>query len=76
MLPTKKTPPKQDLANLTVLVHGPTKFGKCLAGNTTLIDPQNGSPRTIRELVERQEGDILTMKDPNSKPILPTTFSG
>jgi hypothetical protein len=28
MLPTKKTPPKQDLSNLTVLVHGPTKFGK------------------------------------------------
>jgi len=28
MLPTKKTPPKQDLAGLTVLVYGPSKIGK------------------------------------------------
>ena len=28
MLPTKKTPPKQDHADLTVLVYGPSKIGK------------------------------------------------
>ncbi len=28
MLPTKKTPPKQDLAGLTLLVYGPSKIGK------------------------------------------------
>ena len=28
MLPTKKSPPKQDLADLTVLVYGPSKIGK------------------------------------------------
>ena len=28
MLPTEKTPPKQDLADLTILVFGPSKFGK------------------------------------------------
>ena len=28
MLPTKKSPPKQDHADLTVLVYGPSKIGK------------------------------------------------
>jgi replicative DNA helicase len=63
MLPTQKTPPKPNLHDLTVLLYGPTKAGKCLSGNTMLIDPRSGRPRTIEAVVHASSGDILTMKE-------------
>jgi hypothetical protein len=63
MLPIQKTPPKPNLHDLTVFIHGPHKYGKCLSGNTILIDPHNGRPRTIEALVRSSHGDILTMKE-------------
>jgi len=61
LLPTTKTPPKPNLADLTVLTYGPTKIGKCLKGDTMIIDPVTGRPRTIRELVESQAGSVHTL---------------
>lgn len=63
MLPTQKTPPKPDLHDLTVLVHGPHKFGKCLGGKTILIDPCTGRPRALETMVQASDGDVLTMKE-------------
>jgi hypothetical protein len=63
MLPTQKTPPKNDLSDLTVLAYAPSKFGKCLKGDTLLIDPGSARPITIESLVMQSDGDVLTMKD-------------
>lgn len=61
LLPTQKTPPKPNLSDLTVLTYGATKIGKCLSGDTVIIDASTGRPRTIRELVETQEGLVHTL---------------
>ncbi len=61
LLPTAKTPPKPDLADLSVLVYGPTKIGKCLKGDTCIIDPVTGRPRTIREIVKTRQGPVHTL---------------
>jgi intein/homing endonuclease len=63
MLPTQKTPPRSNLSELTVLVHGPHKFGKCLGGKTILIDPCTGRPSTLEAVVRASEGAVLTMKE-------------
>ncbi len=63
MLPNKKSPPKPDLADYTVLIYGATKCGKCLRGNTILYDPCTGRPTTLKELVENKAIDVLTMKE-------------
>ena len=62
-LPTTKTQPKPDLADLTVLAYGQTKIGKCLAGDTEIVNPLNGRIQTIRSLVEDSRGSVLTMKE-------------
>lgn len=62
-LPTQKTPPKASLADLTVLAYGRNKIGKCLGGNTLVIDPSNGAPVTMREMVESRSGDVLAMQE-------------
>jgi hypothetical protein len=63
MLPTEKTSPKASLSDLTVLVYGPTKFGKCLKGDTVLIHAGSAWPVTVRDLVDRRDGLVLTMRD-------------
>jgi intein/homing endonuclease len=63
MLPTQKTPPRSNLSDLTVLVHGPHKFGKCLSGKTILIDPSTGRPSTLEAIVQASDGAALTMKE-------------
>jgi len=63
LLPTAKTQPKPDLADLTVLAYGQTKIGKCLGGDTELVNPSNGRIQTIRSLVEDSRGSVLTMKE-------------
>jgi len=63
LLPTTKTQPKPDLADLTVLVYGQTKIGKCLGGDTEIVNPLNGRIQTIRSLVEDSRGSVLTMKE-------------
>ncbi|MCP4680072.1 MAG: AAA family ATPase [Deltaproteobacteria bacterium] len=63
MLPTKKTPPKKSLSDLSILCYGRTKAGKCLAPDTTVINASNSRPITIQEMVENKEGSVLTMKE-------------
>ncbi|HEX7840092.1 MAG TPA: AAA family ATPase [Kofleriaceae bacterium] len=63
MLPTQKTSPKVSLHDLTVLLYGPTKAGKCLSGDTVLVNATSGWPITLRDLVARQDGTVLTMRD-------------
>ncbi len=63
MLPTTTTPKKQELADLTLLAYGRSKIGKCLRGDTQLIDTQSGRPVSLRDLVARCEGDVLTMRE-------------
>ena len=62
MLPKIKTKPKVSLHDLTALVYGPSKIGKCLKGDTILYDPTTGCPVTLKEVVEKQL-DIMTLKD-------------
>ncbi len=63
MLPIAKTSPKPDLADLTVLVYGQTKIGKCVAGDTELVNPGNGRIQTIQDLVRSAQGSVLTMRE-------------
>ena len=63
MLPTSKTPPRTNLSDLTVLIYGPTKAGKCLRGDTLLIDPASTRLGRLDALVEQKSGSVLTMKD-------------
>ena len=63
MLPTQTTPKKQDLADLTVLAYGHSKIGKCLMGDTQLIDAHSGRPVSLRDLVAKGAGDVLTMRE-------------
>ena len=63
MLPNKTTPQKQNLADLTLLAYGRSKIGKCLRGDTQLIDPHNGRPVSLRDLVAKGAGDVLTMRE-------------
>ena len=54
------TPKKQNLADLTVLAYGRSKIGKCLRGDTQLIDAHSGRPVSLRDLVATGAGDVLT----------------
>ena len=63
MLPDKTTPKKQNLADLTVLAYGRSKIGKCLRGDTQLIDAHSGRPISLRDLVAKGTGDVLTMRE-------------
>ena len=63
MLPNKTTPKKENLADLTVLAYGRSKIGKCLRGDTELIDAHNGRPVSLRDLVAKGTGDVLTMRE-------------
>ena len=63
MLPNKTTPQKQNLADLTVLAYGRSKIGKCLRGDTELIDADSGRPVSLRDLVAKGTGDVLTMRE-------------
>jgi len=63
VLPKEKTPPKTSLADLSVLLYSGQKFGKCLGGDTLLIDPATAKPITIKDFVERGEGQVLTMHE-------------
>jgi intein/homing endonuclease len=63
MLPTEKSPPKRDLADLTVLIYGPSKIGKCLKGDTIIVDPLTARPRTIRDIVASQQGSVYTLRE-------------
>lgn len=75
MLPTTKTPPKASLTDLTVLAYGQTKIGKCLAGNTRLVNPANGRIQTIRSLVQESHGPVLTMKEAGRiEPTMPSAY--
>lgn len=62
-LPTQKTPKKSALSDVTVLLFAKTKYGKCLAGNSRLISPKTGRLATIAEMVERQEGEVMTLRE-------------
>jgi intein/homing endonuclease len=61
MLPSEKTKPKIDLTNLTVLIYGKGKIGKCLKGDTIMYDSVTGRPVTLKRVVEKKH-DIMTMK--------------
>jgi len=61
MLPTKKTPPKTTSADLTVLVYGRPKIGKCLGGSTKIADPARDRQRRLRHLVEDQASRVYTL---------------
>jgi hypothetical protein len=75
MLPSIKTPPKPNLSDLTVLLYGQTKIGKCLAGNTELVNPANGRIQTIQDLVRGAQGAVLTMKEAGQiGPVMPSAF--
>ncbi len=63
VLPNKTTPQKQNLADLTVLAYGRSKIGKCLRGDTQLIDAHSGRPVSLRDLVAKGAGDVLTMRE-------------
>jgi hypothetical protein len=74
MLPTQKTPPKKSLKDLTVLLYAQSKFGKCLKGDTILIDP-SGKPRTIKDAVAQRSGQVLTMGEASVLfPETPSSF--
>ena len=60
-LPTSKTPPKSSLSDVSILLYGPSKTGKCLGGETLLYDPLNGSPQTIAEMVEAEKGNVHSL---------------
>ena len=51
------------IKKLTVWAHGPTSAGGCLAGDTQLINAGSGWPLTLRDLVTRQSGTVLTMRE-------------
>ncbi len=63
ILPTTKTPPKPSLSDLTVLCYGQTKIGKCLGGNSLLVNPLNGRLVRMESLVRHQPGPVLTMRE-------------
>ncbi len=63
VLPEKTTPKKENLADLTVLVYGRSKIGKCLRGDTEVIDAHSGRPVSLRDLVAKGTGDVLTMRE-------------
>ncbi|GEM_PF-276371 len=62
MLPEKKTPKKTDMAGLTVLAYGAPKIGKCLAGDTLLVDPVTGRLRTLSEIVHSKQGSVHSLR--------------
>jgi hypothetical protein len=60
-LPKEKTKPSRDLTAKTTLLYGPPKIGKCLAGETLLIDPQSARPVRLDRTVANATGSVLTM---------------
>ena len=63
ILPTTKTPPKPSLSDLTVLCYGQTKIGKCLGGNSLLVNPLNGRILSMESLVRDHPGPVLSMRE-------------
>lgn len=61
MLPTTKTKHKQSLSDLTALIYGPSKIGKCLKGDTLIYDPASGRPRTLGAMVAERNGDVHSL---------------
>ena len=63
MLPKEKTPPRTSLSDLTVLVHGRPKCGKCVSADTLVVDPVTARPVAIRDLVAGGSASVLTLRD-------------
>jgi len=63
ILPTMKTPPKPSLSDLTMLCYGQTKIGKCLGGNSLLVNPLNGRLLSMESLVRDHPGPVLSMRE-------------
>lgn len=58
-LPTTKTTPKTRFGDFISLIYGPPGIGKCLSGNTLLMDPDKGGFITLKEVVENRK-DVYT----------------
>jgi replicative DNA helicase len=48
---------------LTLWTHGSITRGGCLAGDTLLMNAESGWPITLRDLVGRRDGAVLTMRE-------------
>jgi len=63
MLPTQNTSPTATVNGPTIRIHGPRATGNCLAGHTVLMHADSAWPITLRDLVNRKDGAVLTMRE-------------
>lgn len=55
--------PTASVKKFTVWTDGPITADGCLAGDTQLIQADSGWPITLRDLVRRRDGAVLTMRE-------------
>jgi len=53
-LPKEKNKVKDDIGEYSMLVYGASKIGKCLAGDTKLVDPQTMKVVTLKEVINKE----------------------
>lgn len=63
MLPNDNSSPAASVKKLTVWSRGSITTGGCLAGDTLLVNTDSAWPFTLRDLVGRQHGVVLTMRE-------------
>jgi replicative DNA helicase len=63
MSPNDQCSPTASVKKLTVWTDGPLAAGGSLAGDTLLMHPSSGWPITLRDLVRRRDGVVLTMRE-------------
>src|SRR3989344_6699118 len=61
-------------SDLIILAARPS-MGKCVAGKTAILNPRTGSVQTVRDLVESERGEVVTLdKDWQLQPAKPERF--
>jgi replicative DNA helicase len=63
MLSTQDPSPAATVNDFTIRSHGSSATGHCLAGDTVLMHATSAWPNTLRSLVDRKEGVVLTMRE-------------
>jgi len=62
MLPTQNISPTALVNDPAIRIHRPRATGHCLAGDTVLMHADSAWPITLRDLVNRKDGAVLTMR--------------
>lgn len=63
MLPTQNPSPTATVNDSTIRSLGSSATGHCLAGDTVLMHATSAWPTTLRGLVDRKDGVVLTMRE-------------